>query len=71
MIFVLKLTEDTGNPVMSACETELSGCSNLKMSSEVNASKITDIFAQVKAVNTSENLLNEIRQIIYSLYQAK
>ena len=25
--------------------------------------------AQVKACNTSENLLNEIRQIIYSLYQ--
>ena len=27
--------------------------------------------AQVKAGNTSENLLNEIRQIIYSLYQTK
>ena len=27
--------------------------------------------AQVKAGNNSENLLNEIRQIIYSLYQAK
>ena len=27
--------------------------------------------AQVKAGNTSENLLNEIRQIIYSLYWAK
>ena len=27
--------------------------------------------AQVKAVNNSENLLNEIQQIIYSLYQAK
>ena len=27
--------------------------------------------AKVKAGNTSENLLNEIRQIIYSLYQAK
>ena len=26
---------------------------------------------QIKAGNTSENLLNEIRQIIYSLYQAK
>ena len=26
--------------------------------------------AQVKAGNTSENLLNEIRQIIYSLYRA-
>ena len=28
-------------------------------------------FAQVKAGNTSENVLNEIRQIIYSLYQSK
>ena len=27
--------------------------------------------AQVKAGNTSENLLNEIRQIIYSLYKEK
>ena len=27
--------------------------------------------AQVKASNTFENLLNEIRQIIYFLYQAK
>ena len=27
--------------------------------------------AKVKAGNTSENLQNEIRQIIYSLYQAK
>ena len=27
--------------------------------------------AQVKARNTSENLLNEIRQIVYSLYKAK
>ena len=29
------------------------------------------VLAQVKAGNTSENLLNEIRQIIYSLYRAK
>ena len=27
--------------------------------------------AQVKAGNTSEILLNEVRQIIYSLYQVK
>ena len=27
--------------------------------------------AQVKAGNTYENLLNEVRQIIYSLYQTK
>ena len=28
-------------------------------------------FAQVKAGNISEDVLTEIRQIIYSLYQAK
>ena len=27
--------------------------------------------AQVKVGNTSEGLLNEIRQIVYSLYQSK
>ena len=27
--------------------------------------------AQVNAINNSESLLNEIRQIIYSLYQSK
>ena len=27
--------------------------------------------AEVKAANNSENLLNEIRQIVYSLYQSK
>ena len=29
------------------------------------------VLAQVKAGNTSENVLNEIRQIIYSLHQEK
>ena len=28
-------------------------------------------FAQVKAGSTSENLLNEIRKIVYCLYRAK
>ena len=28
-------------------------------------------FAQVKAGNNSENLLNEIRQIVHSLYQSR
>ena len=28
-------------------------------------------FAQVKADNNSERVLNEIRQIVYSLYQSK
>ena len=28
-------------------------------------------FSQVRASNTSENLLNEIREVIYSLHRAK
>ena len=32
---------------------------------------LTNNGAQVKAGNTSKNLLKEMRQIIYSLYQAK
>ena len=33
--------------------------------------RLPTALAQVKASNNSENLLNEIRQIIYSLYQSK
>ena len=33
--------------------------------------KLPIALAQVKAVNNSESLLNEIRQIVYSLYQSK
>ena len=33
--------------------------------------RLPTALTQVKARNTSENLINKIRQIIYSLYQAK
>ena len=33
--------------------------------------RLSVALAQVKAGNTSENLLNETRQIIYCLYRAK
>ena len=33
--------------------------------------RLTIALAQIKVGNTSENLLNEIRQIIYSSYQEK
>ena len=33
--------------------------------------RLSIALAQVKAGNTSENLLNEVRQIIYSLYREK
>ena len=45
---------------------------NLKMLiSKQILEKLPIALAQVKAGNTSKNVLNEIRQIIYSLYQAK
>ena len=33
--------------------------------------RLPTALAQVKAGNNSKNLLNEIRQIVYSLYQSK
>ena len=33
--------------------------------------RLSKAFAQIKAGNNSESLLNEIRQIVYSLYQSK
>ena len=50
----------------------VSGHSNLKiLTPKQMLQRFPIALAQVKAGNTSENLLNEIRQIIYSLYQAK
>ena len=46
--------------------------SNLKRLTPKQMLQRLPIFlAQEKAGNTSENLLNEIRQIVYSLYRAK
>ena len=33
--------------------------------------RLTIALAEIKARNNSETLLNEIRQIVYSLYQSK
>ena len=38
---------------------------------QVKTLKLPIALAQVKAGNNSENLLNEIRQIVYSLSQSK
>ena len=74
-----------GIPSMSACVAcnhlahvakffnhKVSNHSNLKMlSPKQMLQRLPIALAQVKAGNTSENLLNEIRQIIYSLYWEK
>ena len=51
---------------------KVSSDSNLKiLSPKQMLQRFPIAHAQVKAGNTSENLLNEIRQIVYSLYRAK
>ena len=46
--------------------------SNLKtLTSKQMLQRLPIALAQIKAGNNSESLLNEIRQIVYSLYQSK
>ena len=42
-----------------------------KATNETGLQRLPIALAQVKAGNNSESLLNEIRQIVYSLYQSK
>ena len=49
-------------------ETKGKGLKNL--TSKQMLQRLSIALAQVKAGNNSENLLNEIRQIVYSLYQS-
>ena len=59
-------------PVAKISYRKVSGHSNLKtLSPKQMRQRLPTAFAQVKTGNTSENLLNEIRQIINSLYQEK
>ena len=47
-------------------------CKGLKiLTSKQMLQRLPIALAQVKAGNNSENLLNEIRQIVYSLYRSK
>ena len=68
-IFSLKSTEGTVNPGMSA---EVSDYLHLEICSPKQIlQRLPIALAQVKTGNTSETLLNEIRPIIHSFYQAK
>ena len=61
-------------PNMSArvARGKVFGNSNLKiLSPKKMLQRLPIALAQVKPGNTSEKLLNEIRQIVYSLYRAK
>ena len=56
----------------SEAKTKAAGGSGLKiLTPKQMLQRLPIALAQVKAGNNSENLLNEIRQIVYSLYQTK
>ena len=60
------LTKSTGTGILNIDNSKLKILTPKQM-----LQRLSIALAQVKAGNNSENLLNEIRQIIYSLYQAK
>ena len=67
----IKFLEDYGSMILEAKRKSNEG-KGLKIStSKQMLQRLPIALAQVKEGNNSENLLNEIRQIVYSLYQSK
>ena len=63
---------DDYSSIMSEAKYRATKGKGLKiLTSKQMIQRLPIALAQVTAGNTSENVLNEIRQIIYSLYQAK
>ena len=60
------LKQSTGTGILNIDNSKLK-----KLTPKQTLQKLLIAFRQVKAGNNSENLLNEIWQIIYSLYEAK
>ena len=68
---VIKLFDDYSSMVSEA-ELKATKETGLKiLTPKQMLQRLPIALAQVKAGNNSENLLNEIRQIVYSLYQSK
>ena len=68
---VIKLFNDYSSIVAEAKHKAKYGKGFRMLTSKQMVRRLLIVLAQVKAGNTSENLLNEIRQILYSLYSAK
>ena len=60
------LTKSTGTGILNTDRSKLEILTQKQM-----LQRLPIALAQVKAGNNSENVLNEIRQIVYSLYQSK
>ena len=71
-LFSLQSTKGSGCIGISDCVSEISGSSHLKILSPKDMlQRLPIALTQVRAGDTSENLLNEIVQIMYYLYRAK
>ena len=57
--------------MMSDAKVKATKGIGLKISPKQMLQRLPIALAQVKAGNNSESLLNEMRQIVYSLYQSK
>ena len=57
--------------ILDAVYKATNGTGLILLTSKQMLQRLPIALAQVKAGNTSEGLLNEIRQIVYSLYQSK
>ena len=70
---VIKFVEDYGSMILEAkrLAREQEGTGLKKLTPNQMLKRLPIVLAQVKAGNNSESLLNEIRQIVYSLYQSK
>ena len=68
---VIKFYDDYSS-IMSEAKMKASKGTGLKiLTPKQMLQRLPIALAQVKAGNNSESLLNEIRQIVYSLYQSK
>ena len=70
VIIVEKILYFNKKQESKGCPSDLATCIKILTPKQM-LQRLPIALAQVKARNKSENLLNEIRQIIYSLYRAK
>ena len=67
----IKFLNDHGSMIIVAKIKALKGEALKILTRKQMLERLSIAFAQVRARNTSKNLLNEIRKIIYSLYREK
>ena len=69
---VIKFIEDYGSMILEAKRLAKQEGTGLKiLTPKQMLQRLPIALAQIKAGNNSESLLNEIRQIVYSLHQSK